>query len=374
MSAVAVFLQQGTRVDTSPSLLNLFDLLLRDHEVHCFADGFDLRGTPVLPRSHFKLHSLRGRTSYYRAWMSARWLHRTGQIGNIICVDPRAFWTCRKFLPSAKPVFYSFELYEAADSSSGYTPTVEEETRQHIRTIRGLIIQSEERESIFRADYDLPKTTPTLLLPVTYRGPAVGAKLRLLHERYSMPEETRVALHLGAIDSWCWCIELARTFSKVPGWVLLFHGYARPGYLRDLKSIISVEKIENVVISEAFHQDLEGFYPLVQSSDLGLAWYENTSPNVRTSGTSSGKISAYLKFGLPVVTKRYTGTVRALESRGCGVCVDTIQDIPQAIKRIEDGYSHYSQNALREFERVYRFERYESSILEFLQSARGPIT
>jgi glycosyltransferase involved in cell wall biosynthesis len=285
-----------------------------------------------------------------------------------LSVDPRAFFVLKQILPGARPFYYSLELYKDADPHSRLSPEIAERENSEIHSIRGLIIQSPEREQVFRESYNLSVKIPTLILPVTYTGPAVLERKDDLRARYGLPATCRIALHVGGIAWYSWCIELARAFADIPNWCLIFHGYVQSDYLAELSSVIRAEKIKNVLISNTYSQTFEGMYSFLQSGDVGVAWYEDISPNMRTSAKSSGKISAYLKFGLPVITKRYPSAIDAIERPRCGICIDDLSFLQGALDQIVRDYSSYSKNAWLEYERVYRFENYHSQIHDFLEA------
>jgi len=104
------------------------------------------------------------------------------------------------------------------------------------------------------------------------------------------------------------------------------------------------------------------------SCDLGIAWYDNISVGFRTAGKSSGKIAAYLRFGLPIIAKKYRSTIEAIEDTRCGICVDKITDIQEAIRNIELNYDKYSKNAIDEYNKRYDFNVYKEPLIKFFTS------
>jgi glycosyltransferase involved in cell wall biosynthesis len=242
-----------------------------------------------------------------------------------------------------------------------------ERERSQINTIRGLIIPSREKELLFRQDYNLSPDILALLLPVTYKGRSMRQKSLMVREHYGIDSNKKIALHLGGIAAWFSCIEMAIAFSRLENWVLLFHGYQDQKYVQELKKMLMQHDIKNVIISDRLYDSLDDVNPILQSCDMGIAWYNNITVGFRTAGKSSGKIPAYLKFGLPVIAKKYPSTIDALEKTGCGVCIDTIDDIALAISSIEKDYATYAENAYAEYDRTYNFELYHSKIIEFIE-------
>jgi len=365
MKRIAVFIAHYS-IGNSPSILNLLDLLSDCYKVDLFLQSVAMVKTDVLNKRNVSVLNL-GHTisqSYLRAKL------RTVLTSYYcyICFDPHGFALCKQFFPDSRPIYYSLELYMKNDHYGLFYPAkVMERERSQINTIRGLIIPSREKELLFRQDYNLSPDILALLLPVTYKGRSMRQKSLMVREHYGIDSNKKIALHLGGIAAWFSCIEMAIAFSRLENWVLLFHGYQDQKYVQELKKMLMQHDIKNVIISDRLYDSLDDVNPILQSCDMGIAWYNNITVGFRTAGKSSGKIPAYLKFGLPVIAKKYPSTIDALEKTGCGVCIDTIDDIALAISSIEKDYATYAENAYAEYDRTYNFELYHSKIIEFIE-------
>jgi glycosyltransferase involved in cell wall biosynthesis len=286
-----------------------------------------------------------------------------------ICIDPHGLILCNSLFPKVFPAYYSLELYFRHNYFNlSYPPDVMKRERQLIGHIKALIIQSEERERLFREEYELPPETPSFLLPVTYLSPSCATKSLLLRKKYLIADDKRLALHLGGIQEYHSCIELAQAFSKLKDWVLIFHGFSFGDYIARLKEVLKQRSISNVIISEDTYELIEQMDPILMSCDVGIAWYNDVSPNFSSAGKSSGKISAYLRFGLPVIAKKYPSTVEAIEDTGCGCCVDHFAEIPRALAEILSRYDTYEKACRAEYDRFYWFERYRESLHGFIET------
>jgi len=377
----AVFIKNYCIGKSSP-VICLLELLSDMGEVDVFVQSTSHLTATVLTKPNVNLICLdRGK--------AAGIAHRIGLIWNDFCaslslprrndlsyskyhacigLDPHGFLLCKEMFPSANSVYYySLEIYLRTNHFNLLYPrkAMEKEHRE-ITSIKGLLIQSIEREIIFREEYQLSVHIPTFILPVTYLEKSQKAKSNLLRSKFNIKPETKVALHLGAIREYFSCIELANAFSKIPKWVLIFHGHSSSRYVDTLKGVIDQNRLSNIFISGEPFELIEDMDPIVMSCDLGLAWYNNLSPNFTTSGKSSGKISAYLRFGLPVIANKYPSTVDAIEYTGCGVCVDDFDDIPDAVRKIEMNYQVYSDNCRKEYDKVYWFDNYRKGLTEFI--------
>lgn len=289
---------------------------------------------------------------------------------NYICFDPHGMILCNELFPKARPFYYSLELYFRDNHYNlDYPSSMIRKDRNLVKNIRGLIIQSEEREQLFREEYDLPPGIPTFLMPVTYLQPSSPEKSNYLRDRYSIPTEKKIALHLGGIQGYYSCIETALAFAGLDDWVLIFHGHRFGEYIEKFQRVLHERDIDNVFISDAYFEFIEDMDPLLMSSDVGIAWYNDLGPNFTTSGWSSGKISAYLRFGLPVIAKKYPSTVSAIVNTGCGVCIDSFDGFRGALNTIEADYSVFSANCISEYNAMYHFENYREGLIRFLDGA-----
>lgn len=360
MKKAALFIANYT-IDNSPSILNLIELLADRYHVYLFLHNVSFMKSPLLQNRNVVVINLNTSRTNINALQSEN-------IPVHIAFDPHGFILCRTIFPECRPFYYSLELYLKNDHFGlDYPDNVCDAERDSINSIRGLIIQSREKELLFREDYGLDPSISTFLLPVTCRKNHSAKKTNFLHQKYRIPEHCRIALHLGGIAAWFSCIELAAAFAAVDGWYLLFQGYADDTYKNELLTMLYTKGITNVIISDEFFDDILDVDKVVACCDLGIAWYNNISEGFRTAGFSSGKIASYMHFGLPVIAKRYASTALSIESPGAGICIDDTREIPAALKKISENFAQYSAKAKDTFEHFFNFEKYALSFLEFLQ-------
>jgi glycosyltransferase involved in cell wall biosynthesis len=353
-------------IGVSPSILNLIDFLSEKHQTIILL--FNVAGTLS---SRFNNRSIRvihledylgnpERIAQIRQLANGNTVH--------IAFEPHGFALAMLLYPDSRPYYYSLELYMSYDHFGlDYQDEIRSAERSLINRMSGLIIQSAEKEKLFRADYQLDDSIPSFLLPVTGKSYVCSNKSRLLRETYNIDSNRKIALALGEIKEWYASIELAWIFSELSDWVLVFHGYSSTEYLAGLHEVIKRHSINNVIVSTELLEDPEALTPIIQSSDVGIAWYADISVGFRMAGRSSGKIASYLRHGLPVITTRYPSTVEAIENTGCGVCVDAIAEMPGALDKVSRDYRRYSDAAVMEYEATYNFERYRDSLATFLR-------
>jgi len=381
MKKAAVFIRKYSIGKSSP-VICMLDLLSNNYHVDLFIQDVSYLNASVLKKSTINLINIKNKGSknifekIKQIFISLFGMdnNKTNECkGNddydcYLSFDPHGFLLCKQLFPHAKPFYYSLELYFKDNCFNlDYPEDVMNKERAEINSIKGLIIQSNEREMLFRKEYNLSDHIPTLLLPVTYLQPSIKEKSRMLRKKHNISDDKKIALHLGGIQEYHSCIELALAFSRLDKWVLIFHGYYFGEYIEKFKDTLERHNIKNVIISKDVFDLIEEVDPILMSSDIGLAWYNDVSPNFTSAGKSSGKISAYLRFGLPVIAKKYNSTFEAIENTGCGVCVNDFDEISAAVQKIEGNYPIYAESCRKEYDNVYWFENYRESLLRFLR-------
>lgn len=293
----------------------------------------------------------------------------TDQYDHYIACDANGFALCKTLFPDSRPTYYSLELYFRDNYFNLHYPErVMEMEHREIHQIKGLLIQSDEREELFRKEYQLADSIPAFHLPIMYMQPSCREKSNHLRQMLQIPPQQKIALHLGGIQDHHCLLELAAVFHHVKNWALVLHGNAYGDYKSKLESFIQQYGISNVYISEEYLENIDDLDTILNSADIGIAWYKDVSPNFTTAGKSSGKISAYLRFGLPVIANNYRSTVEALENRGCGVCVNAFEEIPNALNNVLSSYGYYSKNAYSEYDTTYHAENHRANLLNFLEA------
>jgi hypothetical protein len=399
-------------IDYSPSIVNLIDCLSDHSRVDVYLRGVNVRSSPVLLKDSVSVFLVRTELEVGNALrlldraarrLAKRVLGRplpasdakarrvsakavaggenAASYDRVVCIDPHGFLLAKELFPTARPVYYSLELYLRDDYLDEYYPEatmlafrrVMDRERAMISDIEGLIIQSRERADLFLGDYGLGRDLPLFFLPVTCTGAGSRTASSLLRERYQIPPSSRIALHLGGMNDWHSSLEIARVFCTLPQWALVFQGNHNRGYLKRFRADSDVSQAANIIVSDTFYPDLESLDPVIASADVGIAWYNDITKNFTSAGRSTGKIASYTKFGLPVMATRYPSFEAAVSATGCGVCVDEVGEIPDALARIASDYESFSAAALREYEATYRFESYRQPLIDFVARPRSAL-
>lgn len=394
MKRFAIFID-SYNIDYSPSIINLLEHLSASCRIDLFFHNVQMKSNPVLRKSNIQLFEIRRLFHWRGAMASVRLRLACGMKGNWrdailpthsvlaiskrfsqrkyhahIVFDQSGLLLCKELFPLAKPFYYSLEVALSPETTSGGTDSPSRsllaEARNWSRDILGLIIQSPERERLLRLDLPLGKNIPVLYLPVTYQGPAATEHLDLLHRHYGIPPQARIAIHLGGANPYFSSLEIAKVFAKIPAWYLVFQGNHLRGYGEDIRKMAKSSGARNIIVSKLFFPRLEELDGYLQSADLGIAWYNDLNANFRTAGYSSGKISAYMRYGLPILANDLPSLQARIAQVGCGVCVERVEQIPEALQHIEENRQRFRKEVLREYDTRYRFENYIPALQGFL--------
>ena len=106
----------------------------------------------------------------------------------------------------------------------------------------------------------------------------------------------------------------------------------------------------------------------VREFDIGLALYSTANINDRITAFSSQKIATYLSENKPIITFRSESYEALFAEYGCGVMIDSLSDLHEAIEGIMNNYSMYASEAKRAFAEVYDLNNYWGSLVEFLNA------
>lgn len=393
MKKIAVFIDDYN-IDYSPSIINLLDFLSDSCRIDLFFQNIPMKNNEVLGKTNIHLIQIRGPFQWRRGWASAQQRLANALKGHFrdaflpshslravrrrfssrefhchIVFDPSGMVLCKKLFPATKPFYYSLELSLLSEAAAGGENSPGRSLLENMRgwshDIRGLIIQSREREGLFRGDFPLGRDIPTLHLPVTYQGPALPERGSLLRRKYGIPPHARIAIHLGGVNPYFSSLEIAEIMAETPGWYLFFQGNNPRGYAREIRRMAKRKGRGNIIVAKRFLTSMDKLFGYVQSADAGIAWYNDVNANFRTAGFSSGKIPAYMRCGLPILANNLPSINESVARTGCGVCVDELRQIPEALQKIENDYGNYRREALREYEKRYRFENYHAAIRDF---------
>ncbi|AFY36214.1 glycosyl transferase [Calothrix sp. PCC 7507] len=229
------------------------------------------------------------------------------------------------------------------------------------------IIQDPQRAEILLQDNGVSKTTiaylPISLLGGIYQGKSDEFKHKLNNIKNSIS-----ILQFGQIARFG--LELAQVAQEFPPeWKLIIHDGLAISQWNDNEL---VKKIQTIDVDRRIKLSLDKLEAqqikqLVASTHIGLVLYYNSCKNDALTIFASEKLALYLQCGVPIIAFNYPG-YEIVEKFNFGVLINSIEDLPNAIRKIIINYDLYSVNAHNIFKKFYSFEENFFTVIKVINN------
>lgn len=292
-----------------------------------------------------------------------------------IGVDPAGLLQARllaRFI-RAPLVYYSLELLL---SNEARRPEEERLKRKEILVSRKapvVIIQDQERAQLLAQDNQIPLKN-FVLVPNAPLGPARRKPSCYWHRQFGLPPDMRIVVYAGSLGQWTGIEQIVASVRSWPEkWALVVHTRYDAEATDDVVTLRELAPLGRVFFSlkPVARQEYEA---LLDGADIGIAFYvptagsTYTNRNIHAIGFSSGKISYYLRAGLPVIVNEASSISQLVERKRCGVSVRAGQDIGRAIGQIAQDYQEYSEQACKVFDNHLDFGRGFQEVISRIDS------
>ncbi|TXI78419.1 MAG: hypothetical protein E6Q42_03295 [Dechloromonas sp.] len=230
-------------------------------------------------------------------------------------------------------VFISFEIMFASETSRRFKRL----EREAARDCSMWLAQDRIRAACLIEENDLSADT-AFLLPLASAGLGKFPPVRL-RDRLGIPVECKVAILMGSLASWSMAREIIDTVRNWPqDWVLIVHErYGNTeANLRTL-GVHARDLPDRVHFSGQAPDLVDDLGYVLAGITAGLAFYRPTrnSPytgrNLEYLGLASGKISTFLRYGIPVVCNEIGLYAEQVRAHGLGAVVDHPDRIAQVL-------------------------------------------
>jgi glycosyltransferase involved in cell wall biosynthesis len=181
-------------------------------------------------------------------------------------------------------------------------------------------------------------------LPLSSAGPGAPGTQRL-RDRLLIPEEMKVAIAIGSVEGWSMTGRILKSVAGWPeDWALIVHeryGRTRERLRSELAQVGHLVG-RRIFLSDAAPEMVDDMGSVLAGVTVGLAFYEPdyrgtyTGKNLEHLGMASGKISTYLRYGVPVILNDiglYPGEVRRF---GFGQVVESPEQIAGRLEYCSD--------------------------------------
>lgn len=336
----------------NPSLLGLIELLL-EHEVAIDLRYRKSKAAPIskaqvrnLPSGFFwaelrkflvdrlPLPALSRGLAFLERWFCLR------RYDAVIGVDRQGLVeACELSRATGIPlIFLSFEILFSEETSTRFK-AIEKKAAPFVVL---WITQDPLRASHLRQQNALSESTQ-FLLPLASTG--LGQQgVERMRDDLGIPAQARVAIVIGSIAGWSMTSEILASVPEWPqDWVLLVHErYGRTAeQLRSLDHRLQALVGQRIFFSSAASASVDDMAYVFSGVDLGLAFYRPdyatpfTGRNLLYLGLASGKISTYLRYGLPILINEIGLLSREALRAGFGYVVASPAELGALLPHID---------------------------------------
>jgi glycosyltransferase involved in cell wall biosynthesis len=177
-------------------------------------------------------------------------------------------------------------------------------------------------------------------------------------EKFSIPKNSFKILSAGMIGNAVMSLDIAKVFSKFNDNTvyLIFHDRQAINeeneYLKKIRECGGA----NVVLSlKPVAYDM--IYKIYTSADIGLVFYNPLyGENYSNIIGASGKLSHYLKYRMPIVCLDLPGFRELVDKYKCGVVIQDLMQMEDAVTEIRSQYSSMSEGAYKCYRECYNFD------------------
>lgn len=280
---------------------------------------------------------------------------RTREVDVAIAFDMTGLVVMTIAVPRKVPfIYWSLEIKLLSELNTLGSILQKRLEMRRLKAARAVVVQSCERAELLVRDSGCAKERFTIV-PNSPPGPRPEDLPRdFFTRRFNIPPTATIVLCAGMIGPRVHSREIAAaSTSWPPNFVLVFHERLKnpSGYLRSLQAaggsrvFLSLDPVPFDFVDVVF-----------SGAHIGIVSYAPVDLNFGTTLMSSGRLSYYLRNGLPVVV--VTRSPPPFMKRWmCGLCVADIGEIGQALIEIAANYSRFSEQAKRCYDEIFDFGR-----------------
>ncbi len=267
-------------------------------------------------------------------------------------------------------VFFSFEIMFESETSTKFKSSEKEAAK----SVKHWFVQDEIRATHLQRENGLNPTIKTII-PLAPSGSSNKNSHRL-RDQLGIPLEKKVAIVMGSISAWSMTLEILSSVESWPDdWALIVHDrYGRTEIeLEKLGCNINGITAGKVYLSNHACILVDDMSTILAGVSAGLAFYQPdytsryTGKNLEFLGLASGKISVFLRHGIPFIMNEI-GTYSSLAKQyNFGIVVDEPIDISSALPNFSN--PSWGENAKKFYTSNLDFINYRDLIWEKLLEA-----
>jgi glycosyltransferase involved in cell wall biosynthesis len=206
-----------------------------------------------------------------------------------------------------------------------------------------LTVVNEELRIPLQRDYaGLPADAPIIVYPGCFRIPPPPGDRAALREARGLPRDAFVLCYSGLTSYGGGGHWLAEAMGKVEDlWVLGQIPNLDPLTRELLRRLRGSERL----VLEERRLGWREAWSSMAAIDVGMVVYLSDAPQFCNMGIASNRLCMFLSMGVPVIASRQP-SFQFIEDYGCGVLVERMDDVPDALRRIRAQQPQMAARAL----------------------------
>jgi hypothetical protein len=212
-------------------------------------------------------------------------------------------------------------------------------------------------------------------LPLASAGDGVFCK-KMLRDDLLIPKNLKLAILMGSINDWTMSKEIIKSVIMWPEeWALIVHsryGDTERIIKRMIKEYDTYSR--KIYISNNSNDMVDDLGYILGGVSLGLTFYKPdyfgmyTGKNLEFLGLSSGKISTFLRYGIPVIMNNIGLYSELANIYNFGFVVNSENEIAKVMDKYEYEEEKYKRNAKEYFKKYLDFNKYKNTVLDAIIS------
>ncbi len=283
-----------------------------------------------------------------------------------------AAYAC-SLLRSTQVINYQTELYIGEKLDTRAARLFKAVERRAAQRSRITIEHDATRRDLLSRDLGVPLER-ILVVPNAPCGPARRHTSRLLHERFGLDSGTPILLCPGTISP-AFATELAVQAAqrlREPWRCVVHSAQPRADDDAEIRALRAMDSRRCVLFSLA-PVDYARIDDLLGSARVGLVLYSAlVGDNTAAVGLASGKLSHFLKLGVPVIVSPLPGLADFVLRHRVGEVLHSPDDLPQLIARINADAEGYRARALKCFDEHLSYDRAFRVVLDVAETLAEP--
>lgn len=289
------------------------------------------------------------------------------KVNILIATDPYSLWSASLICKKSKSpyIYFDQELLTSQDAKRNiflrFAKYIERKSNKNaLYTVEF----DENRAELLRKDN---KLTPEsmLVIPNTPLGNAKLERNYYFNEKFNIPKDKKIALYTGGIADYNLTYEILESSTTWPSNVILvLHCWGTDEQIKNLKDF--ADRFDREIYFSTDMLPFEEVELIYSSSDIGFALYESQFINHKYAGFSSGKLFNFMKACVPVIVNNTPIYSEAIEKTGCGVCINDLSEIGEAIIKIINKENEYKTSCLKIFPK-FSFEKYHKELINLIE-------